>query len=247
MKKHIDSTRKLTAGIDGWLSDKEGEFLFNKAKACTGRGVIVEIGSWKGRSTVWLGLGSKEGVKTKVYAIDPHNAGSDQDFYGKVNTLKEFKENIKKAGLNKVVISVLKDSSNAVKDWNKPIELLFIDGSHKYDIVKKDFLDWSKYLIEGGTIAFHDTILFSGPRNAVNEIILSSKNFREFMLVDSITSATKVKSIFLNDKMKKLVFRIKKARVELKLNSILIKNHITKKLFSRVNSNNSSNPKKAKN
>ena len=73
----IDEIKSLTAGIEGWLTDDEGELLFKLARACAGRGGIVEIGSWKGKSTIWLGRGSMAGNRAKVWAIDPHT-GSDE-------------------------------------------------------------------------------------------------------------------------------------------------------------------------
>ncbi|WP_455277747.1 hypothetical protein [[Eubacterium] cellulosolvens] len=57
--------KKLTDKVEGWLTDKEGELLYKLAKQCTGKGVIVEIGSWKGKSTIWLGMGSKNGKKSQ--------------------------------------------------------------------------------------------------------------------------------------------------------------------------------------
>jgi predicted O-methyltransferase YrrM len=57
-------------GVPGWLSDEEATALYELAKGCTGRGVIVEIGSFKGRSTICLGLGSQAGQGVPIYAID---------------------------------------------------------------------------------------------------------------------------------------------------------------------------------
>jgi predicted O-methyltransferase YrrM len=73
----LAEAKKISNEIDGWLSDNEGELLFNLAKNCKGEGKIVEIGSWKGKSTVWLASGSKSGKNVKVYAIDPHTGSSE--------------------------------------------------------------------------------------------------------------------------------------------------------------------------
>ncbi|RLC39554.1 MAG: hypothetical protein DRH33_02540 [Candidatus Nealsonbacteria bacterium] len=96
--EEIESIKQLVQNIDEKhsVSDKEGEFLYNAAKNCMGRGVIIEIGSWKGRSTIWLGRGSKAGNKVKVFAIDPHTGSPwHRKMYGKVWTYEEFKKNIK--------------------------------------------------------------------------------------------------------------------------------------------------------
>ncbi|MFH1545360.1 MAG: class I SAM-dependent methyltransferase [archaeon] len=231
MKNRINSIKRLMKGIDGWLSDEEGEFLFNKAKECSGRGAIVEIGSWKGKSTIWLGLGSKEGSKTRVYAVDPHNAGADEVIYGRVNTLKEFKDNIKRAKLDEVVKPIVKDSTKASKDWKKPIELLFIDGSHQFDLVKKDFLNWSRFLVEGGLIAFHDSLLWPGPRKVVNKMLLASNYFKEPDLIDSITCARKTSSVSFNDRINNNKFWIEKNLRELNLRYGYLKLSLRKKAF----------------
>ena len=75
-------------------------FLYEAVKKCAGRGVIVEIGSWKGKSTVSLGLGSRERNKIKIYAIDPHTGSPDHiaSHAGeKIWTFDEFKKNMEKA------------------------------------------------------------------------------------------------------------------------------------------------------
>lgn len=107
--------KKITSRIEGWLTDDEGKFLYCAARNCTGKGAIVEIGSWKGKSTVFIGKGSESAGKIKIYAIDPHIAG----------TYEEFKRNIKNAELNDIVIPVVKTSEEAAKDFTEPIEFIF--------------------------------------------------------------------------------------------------------------------------
>ena len=85
--------KPLIADVPGWLTDEEGEALYELARACTGRGVIVEIGSWKGKSTVCLGLGSRAGASIPVYAVDPH---ADYRF-------GDFKNNVERAGITELV------------------------------------------------------------------------------------------------------------------------------------------------
>jgi len=112
----IKSIKEFTNKIHGWLTDREGEFLYKIAKKCSGQGVIVEIGSWKGKSTIWLGKGSIAGNNVKVYAIDPHTGSSEHKKSGKgVWTFEKFKENIKDAGVNDVIISIVETSEKAVK------------------------------------------------------------------------------------------------------------------------------------
>ncbi len=185
LKKLEKDTKKFAE----FLSDPEARLLHDFAKNCTGKGIIVEIGSWKGRSTIWLAKGSKSGNKVQVVAIDPHTGSPE---HGKVNTFKEFKSNISSARVNDVVTPVVKTSEDAIKGFKGKVELLFIDGNHDYEFVKKDFELWSPKLIEGGIIAFHDSHLWNGPKRVVRESIFGSRQFRNIGFVDSITFAEKV-------------------------------------------------------
>ena len=195
-KGEIESVKKATDSIDGWLTDNEGEFLYNAAKNCRGRGVIVEIGSWKGKSTVWLAKGSKAGNNVKVYAIDPHTGSSEHKRGGsRVWTFAEFKQNIRRANVEDAVVPIIRTSEDAAHDWKeKPVELLWIDGAHDYEIVKLDFDLWFPYLIEGGSIAFHDTIGWPGPRRLVKEKVYHSHNFADVGFIDSLSYACKVRT-----------------------------------------------------
>jgi len=199
----IKEIKKLTDEVDGWLHDEEAELLYKLAKSCKGKGVIVEVGSWKGKSTIYLALGSKNGNKVNVYAVDPHTGSAvHKAWYGKVWTLEEFKDNIRRAKVDDVVISVVKTSEEAAKDFNEPVELIFIDGEHEYDFVKLDFDLWFPKVIEGGIMAFHDTIGWPGPKKVVADHVYKSKYFKNVKFADSITFAQKVKQNTLGDRIK---------------------------------------------
>jgi MMP 1-O-methyltransferase len=200
----MKAVREVTRGINGWLTDAEKEFLYNAAKHCTGKGVIVEIGSWKGKSTICLAKGSKAGNNVKVYAIDPHTGSSRyREKYGDVWSFEEFKENIRRAGVEDIVIPIVKTSENAARDWDgKPVELLWIDGAHEYEMVKLDFDLWSPYLIEGGIIAFHDTIGWPGSKKVVKENIYKSHNFANVGFIGSLTYARKVRANSLAQRLR---------------------------------------------
>ena len=177
--------------IGGWLSNIEGELLYTLARNCLGNGVIVEIGSWKGKSTSWLGIGSEDGNKIKVYAIDPHTGSKEHKLYSDVWTFDTFKKNIKEVGVENIVIPIVKTSKEAAKDFNLPVELIFIDGSHEYEDVKLDFDLWFPKLIKGGVMAFHDTIDWAAPKKVVEEFLYNKKYFSDVKVVDSITYAIK--------------------------------------------------------
>jgi predicted O-methyltransferase YrrM len=177
----IAELRRLIADIPGWLTDEEGEVLYDLAKACDGRGVIVEIGSWKGKSTTCLGLGSKAGKRVPIYSIDPH---ADYRF-------GEFKANMERAGIIDLVTPIASKSQDAVAGFDRPIELLFLDGSHEYEDVKADFEQWVPKVVDGGTIAVHDTTLWKGPKRVVEESVYRSTTFKDVRFVFGSTTVAK--------------------------------------------------------
>jgi predicted O-methyltransferase YrrM len=175
--------KELIKDVPGWLTDEEAEALYELAQECTGKGVIVEIGSWKGKSTICLGLGSRAGESVPIFAVDPH-----ADYrHG------EFKDNIERAGIADLV-TPLKGLSQEVADgFDQPIELLFVDGSHDEDDVREDFEKWVPKVVERGIVAFHDTTWHDGPRKVVAEKIFGSHQFRDVQFVPgSTTVAQKV-------------------------------------------------------
>jgi predicted O-methyltransferase YrrM len=183
--------KPLISDIPGWLTDEEGEALYELARACRGDGVIVEIGSWKGKSTVCLGLGSRAGNSVPVYAIDPH---ADYRF-------GDFKTNVDRAGIADLVQPIASLSQAAADDFDEPIELLFVDGSHEYDLVLEDFEKWVPKVIDGGWVAFHDTTWTKGPRKVVGHAVYRSHRFKDVrFVVGSTTVARKVERNSLADR-----------------------------------------------
>ena len=199
----ISEIKQTADKVDGWLSNREGPLLYTLAKNCRGRGAIVEIGSWKGKSTIWLGNGSKAGNKNMIFAIDPHTGSSEhKELYNNVSTFEEFKKNIENAGVADAITPIVRTSEDAVKEFAAPVELIFIDGAHEYESVKLDFELWFPKVIEGGIMAFHDTVGFEGPQKVVEEYVYKSKNFRIVSFVDSITFAEKVGKNSLTDRLR---------------------------------------------
>ena len=185
--------RAMIETVEGWLTDEEGELLYGLAQKCSGRGVIVEIGSWRGKSTICLGKGSQNGKRVIVYAIDPHTGAPEHKaLFGKVWTFDEFKANIRRAQVDDVVSPIVKPSAEAAQDFQHPVEFVFIDGAHEYEAVKLDFDVWFPKVIEGGIMAFHDSTRSEGVGKVVDNLVCKSKHFKDVGLVHSITYARKV-------------------------------------------------------
>lgn len=183
----------LTPGeVEGWLSDAQGRALYEAAKAARGRGAIVEIGSWKGRSTIWLAAGARLAGQ-RVLAIDPH-AHSNED--PQALTLAEFRANLERAGVAHVVEPLVMTSSEAAGILTEPVELLFVDGDHSYEGVRRDAALWLPRLIDGGTVMFHDvaTASYSGPRRVFRRSICLSPQFAAIRRVGSMMIARKTRN-----------------------------------------------------
>ena len=107
------------------ISNREGQILYWSAKKRSQEGVIVEIGSWKGISTIWLAKGALAGSGVEVYAIDPHKGTSWHIVEQQLeDTYPIFRHNIKRAGVENVVIPLLMKSEEAIRGWSKSIGLL---------------------------------------------------------------------------------------------------------------------------
>jgi MMP 1-O-methyltransferase len=194
MDPELQRVHAVADPIQGWLSPLEGELLYRLAKSCTGRGVIVEIGSYKGKSTVWLAQGSQAGAGTPVYAIDPHSGSPEyrEATSGVVpDTFDDFRRNIQSANVAGTVFPIVSTSAQAAGSFQKPVELLFIDGSHEYENVLKDFELWFPKLIDGGVIAMHDSVLSPGPARVAKDLIYRSNRFNAARFIHSTTYALK--------------------------------------------------------
>ena len=189
------ATIKGAESIEGWLTSFEGELLYDLARKDAAEGVILEIGSWKGKSTVLLAAGSKAGKGGSVYAVDHHKGSAEHlKSLGDVHTETEFRRNLERAGISKVVVPLVMSSRDAALAWNRrplPIRLLWIDGAHDYHSVLNDIDLWSRFLIAQGIIAFHDFTHSQGVRRAVRQRIFCSNSFAEMKIHGSILYARK--------------------------------------------------------
>jgi MMP 1-O-methyltransferase len=191
VSEFAERVKPLIADVPGWLTDEEGEALYELARRCSGRGAIVEIGSWKGKSTICLGLGSRAGSGARIFAIDPH---ADYRF-------GDFKTNVERAGIADLVTPIASLSQPAADGFDEPIELLFVDGSHEYDLVLEDFEKWVPKVVDGGWVAFHDTTWTVGPRKVVGQAVYRGRLFKDVrFVVGSLTVGRKVARNSLADR-----------------------------------------------
>jgi predicted O-methyltransferase YrrM len=153
--------------VRGFLPDGEGLRLYEWALETAIMGPILEIGSYCGRSTIWLAQAAKE-KQSLVFAVD-HHRGSEEhqpgeshhdtelvDAKGDVDTLTIFRRNIRLAGLENEVIPVVTDSTRFARSWSGQLGMVFIDGGHSLSAALADFRAWAPRVLPGGILAIHD-------------------------------------------------------------------------------------------
>jgi predicted O-methyltransferase YrrM len=119
--------------------------------------VCVEIGSARGKSACHIGLALQDNRGGELFAIDPHTATAWNDC-NSVHTYETIVQNINVLNLANYVKVVRQTSAEAVLSWSRPIDILFIDGDHSYEGVKRDFELFGKFVSPFGIVVFHDTI-----------------------------------------------------------------------------------------
>ena len=180
--------------MEGFLPDAEGEALHALARTVGGEGVIVEIGSWKGRSTICLARGSQLGAGVPVYAVDPHLGSAEhREWFGEVDTYDEFLANIRRAGVEQLVVPLRLPSEKAARTFDERIALPFIDGAHDLESVQRDADSWIPKLVAGGIVAFHDVsaaISWQAPRLVLRRL-LRSGNYDVVRPIGSLVACRK--------------------------------------------------------
>lgn len=162
----------------GHLTDKEARFLTMAASIPSASGVILEIGSFKGRSTIALAKVAELAgeAHTGLWAVDPFTSPTETCPDLEVpSSFPEFTANLERAGVSDKVQVFQGFSFDLAPEWSENIRFLWIDGDHTYKGAKTDFDLFSPFLEDGAIIAFHDTLhSHDGPcRVFANDILLS--------------------------------------------------------------------------
>ncbi len=154
--------------VKGFLDEAEARRLHDLALASSVLAPCLEIGSYCGKSAIFLGAACKENMAV-LFSVD-HHVGSEeqqpgQEYFdpdlldretGKIDTLRLFRKTIEDFGLENTVIPIIGRSEVVGRSWNTPLSLLFIDGSHAYEAVLNDYQIWAKHVLPGGYLVFHD-------------------------------------------------------------------------------------------
>jgi predicted O-methyltransferase YrrM len=164
----------------GHLTEREGRFLALAAAAAPAAGVILEIGSFKGKSTVGLASVARRFGLERPVAVDPHTApaATDPDLAGQASSWDAFMATLRAAGLSDGVAAHRAYSRDLAGTWSRPLRLLWIDGDHTYAGALEDFRLFAPHLAPGGIIAVHDVLnAFEGPIRVFVEEVLARDAF----------------------------------------------------------------------
>lgn len=169
--RSFDEALEAVAGVDGWMSPDQAERLYRAAAGTHAGDTIVEIGSFRGRSTIVLASAAPEGVG--IVAIDPH-AGNDrgpqelEGFAAAAATDHDvFNANLAAAGVTDRVHHVRAFSDAAHGEVEGELAVLYVDGAHRYAPALTDIRDWGARVSPGGTMLIHDSFASVGVTLAV--------------------------------------------------------------------------------
>ncbi len=170
---HDHDVLSVARGVRGFMPDDEGMALHRAGRIGAAIGPVVEIGSYCGRSTVWLGFAAREAA-TVCFTVD-HHRGSEElqpgwehhdptvvdPRTGRTDTLPFLRHTVEQAGLEDHVVIVVGDSALVAAHWGTALGMVFIDGGHDAGPAHADYDGWSPQVTVGGLLAIHD--VFADP------------------------------------------------------------------------------------
>lgn len=154
--------------VKGFLDPVEGETLYQHALAVAHQAPLLEVGSYCGKSTVYLGAACRA-RQTVLYAVD-HHRGSEEhqpgeeyydselydSRYESMDSFPIFRHTLKRAELENTVVPIVAPSALAARHWNTQLSMVFIDGGHSMAAALDDYRSWAGHVIRGGFLAIHD-------------------------------------------------------------------------------------------
>jgi predicted O-methyltransferase YrrM len=171
---HILVSRPVTDWLEharaakGFMPEDEGLVLHRCALRQASHGPLLEVGTYCGKSAIYLGAAARE-VGGTVFTID-HHRGSEEnqagwehhddslvdDRSGRMDTLPFFRRTIEAAGLEDQVVAIIGRSTTVARHWRTPLALLFIDGGHAEEHAQNDYSGWAHWLMPGALLLIHD-------------------------------------------------------------------------------------------
>lgn len=154
--------------VKGFLADDEGDGLYQLALTASQMGPCLEVGSYCGKSTVYLGAACQHNDQT-LFAVD-HHRGSEEHQVGEeyhdpelydgsaqqMDSFRTFRNTIARAQLEDTVVPIVAPSTVAARHWATPLALVFIDGGHALETALGDYRSWASHVMPGGLLLIHD-------------------------------------------------------------------------------------------
>ena len=164
----MDIDQKLIDSVKGFLDEDEGRCLYKIALEAAKKGPCLEIGSYCGKSTLYLGKACRKS-NSILFSIDHHRGSEEQqpgeeyfdpDLFdpkaGQVDTFREFRSTIERAGIENNVVPIVCRSEVVARRWATPLSLVFIDGGHSIEAAHTDYNAWAQHISPGGYLLIHD-------------------------------------------------------------------------------------------
>ena len=152
----------------GFMPPDEGDLLHDVALEALTRGPGLEVGTYCGKSAVYLGAAARAAGST-VFTVDHHRGSEENQVgwehhdptladpeFGRLDTLPVFRRTLKDAGLEEEVVAVVGRSTTVSALWRTPLALLFVDGGHTDEHAGHDYTGWGRWVAHGGTLVVHD-------------------------------------------------------------------------------------------
>ncbi|MGI8645734.1 MAG: class I SAM-dependent methyltransferase [Nocardioides sp.] len=153
----------------GWMPEDEGRLLFEEALRCLPHGPVLEIGTYCGKSAIYLGGAARELGAGTVFTVDQHRGAEEiqpgwehhdpeviDATTGRVDSLPFFRRTIEDAGLEDRVVAVVGASAAVAAHWRTPLSLVFVDGGHSDGPAHQDYTGWARWLRSDGSLVGHD-------------------------------------------------------------------------------------------
>jgi predicted O-methyltransferase YrrM len=168
-----EQLKKAAEAAPGFMPGAEGLALHETAEAYAGVGPVLEVGSYCGKSAIYLAAGVREarsrGVRQQVVTVD-HHRGSEEhqpgwEYHdaslvdpaaGRIDTLPRLRSTLTEVGLDDEVIVIVGRSADVARLWRTPLGVAFIDGGHTDAAAQRDYESWAPWVAVGGVLAIHD-------------------------------------------------------------------------------------------
>lgn len=198
----MEIDKELLASVKGFLDEEEGRCLYEIALEAGRLGPCLEIGSYCGKSTLYLAAACQKSYSI-LFSIDHHQGSEEQqpgeeyfdpDLYdhqtGGVDTFKAFKATIERGGLEDTVVPIVSRSEVAARLWATPLSLVLIDGGHSMEAACTDYHAWAGHILAGGFLLIHD--IFTDPSQGgqaphhIYNLALESGLFQKVKMVKTL-------------------------------------------------------------